>query len=438
MEAAPKKRRTDDADGGAKQSKLHTFLAKLGLEQYTTTFVAKGLTPKHVRKMSDAEMQEQLDMPKEHVWLLKRALGEPSNQPGAQSGLPKSAAAAKQPEGSPDALGNAAAVPGIPPGPPADGTPQDMMLKMMQLQQNAGQTSPAGADGMPPPESEEELMMMQMQMQMQMQVQMAIEAGADPTKALEAMGGLLPEATGQAPAAPSDATAQAAAAAAATNDKPVAMADGGDTMDNTMYAIGQVAEESAQLAVSAAAFCSNGTATDPVHIQALAEAAQQAAQRARWAACTMESYEPAEGVGQNWTSNIRSIGVKAAEAAENAAQQCLSYASGGIQQAAFPSHDDDPTQPPRMPCKFFLLGRCWKGAGCEFSHEQPDLKPIPIHQKREEECVYFAKGHCTRGVACPFAHGPDELSDIIRYKAALKKEGTKAHVAAQTTRFRRG
>lgn len=432
MEA--KKRKVDDAAGGAKSSKLHTFLAKLGLEQYTTNFVAKGLTPKHVRKMSDAEMQEELGMPKEHVWLLKRALGEPSNQPGAQSGSAKSGAAAKQPEGASE---TAAALLGSPP-PAADGTPQDMMLKMMQLQQNAGQTAPApgmapGMDGIPPPESEEELMMMQMQMQMQMQVQMAIEAGADPSKALEAMGGLLPDAPAGAP----DATAQAAAAAAATNDKPVAVADDGGTMDNTMYAIGQVAEESAQLAVSAAAFCSNGTATDPVHIQALAEAAQQAAQRARWAACTMESYEPAEGVGQSWTKNIRSIGVKAAEAAENAAQQCLSYASGGIQQAAV-FDDDDPTKPPRMPCKFFLLGRCWKGAGCEFSHEQPDLKPIPIHQKREEECVYFAKGHCTRGVACPFAHGPEELSDIIRYKAALKKEGTKAHVAAQTTRFRRG
>lgn len=448
-----KRRRVDESaatgggGGGGKGSKLYTFLAKLGLEQYTSAFVARGLTPKHVRKMSDEDLQEQLGMPKEQVWLLKRALGEPTAQPDAAQ-APQSAAAVQPPAVAPpvapvapDVLANT-----MPPPPvgadPAGGITQEMMLKMMQLQQAAGsapgQTAPAGADTMPPPESEEELMMMQMQMQMQMQVQMAIEAGADPTKALEAMGGMVPEATGQvmpgaspaeaAPPAPA-ADASAKAAAAATNDQPVN--DDSAQIDNTMYAIGQVAEESAQLAVSAAAFCTNHTATDPVQIQALAEAAQQAAQRARWSASTMESYEPPEGVGKNWTKMIRDIGKKAADAAEQAAQQCLQFAAGGLQTGS--QQDDDGSMGGRMPCKFFLLGRCWKGTTCEFSHEQPDLKPVPLMQKRDEQCVYFARGHCTRGVACPFAHGPEELAQVQQFKAALKKEKN-----LQTNRFRRG
>merc|ERR1711970_1590827 len=81
------------------------------------------------------------------------------------------------------------------------------------------------------------------------------------------------------------------------------VADGdGPAVDETLYALGQVAEESAQLAVSAAAFCSNQAAADPTQVQALAESAQQSSQRATWAAQTMETYDPAPSVRASWTA----------------------------------------------------------------------------------------------------------------------------------------
>mmetsp|Transcript_113673 Transcript_113673/g.208963 ORF Transcript_113673/g.208963 Transcript_113673/m.208963 type:complete len:333 (+) Transcript_113673:1-999(+) len=323
---------------------------------------------------------------------------------------------------------------------------------MQQMQEGAGAASmpnqtpgaSAGAGNMLQPASEEELSLIQMQMQMQMQVQLAMQAGADPTMALEAMAELQPKSTGHgmptaspAPAQMMNLQSQMASAQEETAIVPMAapdvavhssMAAGNDELfgeesaelDNTLYALGQVAEEQAQLAVSAAAFCSNQTATDPVQIQALAEAAQQAAQRARWAAKTMEEYEPDEGFGRHWIATLRSIGKQAAEAAEDAAEQCSSHASGGADKEK--EDEEDPEQKGKVPCKFFLLGRCWKGNGCEFAHEQQDLKPRPLMLKREEECIYFARGQCTRGVACPFAHGPEELAEISKYVVTLKKE----------------
>mmetsp|Transcript_91052 Transcript_91052/g.166920 ORF Transcript_91052/g.166920 Transcript_91052/m.166920 type:complete len:151 (-) Transcript_91052:75-527(-) len=149
----------------------------------------------------------------------------------------------------------------------------------------------------------------------------------------------------------------------------------------------------------------------------------------------MESYEPAEGVQKQWIEAMRNAGKTAAEAAETAAQQCSFVVSGVMQQqepeAQAEEDPERPNQPGRVPCKFFLLGKCWKGTSCEFAHEQPDLKPRPLMLKRDQECIYFARGQCTRGVSCPFAHGPEELKEISRYVVTLKKEKSFLH------RFRR-
>merc|ERR1712216_1059337 len=102
---------------------------------------------------------------------------------------------------------------------------------------------------------------------------------------------------------------------------------GEPSVDETLYALGQIAEESAQLAVSAAAFCSNQAAADPTQVQAMAESAQQASQKASWAAQTMETYDPAPSVKASWTATMRQIGKAAAEAAQHATDQCFRYAN---------------------------------------------------------------------------------------------------------------
>lgn len=49
-------------------------------------------------------------------------------------------------------------------------------------------------------------------------------------------------------------------------------------------------------------------------------------------------------------------------------------------------------------CRYFLEGRCNKGAACPFSH---DFQP----PKRQELCKFYAVGNCSRGSACSFLHG---------------------------------
>lgn len=185
-----------------------------------------------------------------------------------------------------------------------------------------------------------------------------------------------------------------------------------------VYTLAQLAEESSQMATSASAYCANSVSDDPIEATALAEAAQQAATRASWAAATLESYFPRMGNRDNegdWVMNLKQIAMQAAEAAEHAAQTCRQHAS---QLAA--------TVPPttekksRVPCKWNMMGQCQKGSSCEFSHDLVDLQPRPLNKKRAEECMHFAKGQCTRGAACPFAHGPEELAEITRIVNNLK------------------
>jgi len=188
--------------------------------------------------------------------------------------------------------------------------------------------------------------------------------------------------------------------------------------DNTLYALAQVAEEAAQLAVSAAAFCANPGSAEPAQVSALAEAATQAEQRAQWAATTMSTYKPPSGTDDSMIASMKEVAKRASEAAEQAAQSCRQHAS--VIEQANPQAKGDKRS--KVPCKFWVEGRCWKGNGCEFSHEDLDTKPRPLMLKRAEECTYFVKGQCTRGVACPFAHGAEELAEISRYVVTLKRE----------------
>eukprot|EP00438_Fugacium_kawagutii_P018660 Skav210091 [mRNA] locus=scaffold1510:287207:288319:- [translate_table: standard] len=184
-----------------------------------------------------------------------------------------------------------------------------------------------------------------------------------------------------------------------------------------MYMLAQLAEESAQTAASAAA-CLNGSELDSNQVAALAEASQQAAARATWAATSIASCFPEPLPGQppedEWTRSVRHVAAQAAEAAEQAAANCRVQATDLVAKLAASSKS-------KVPCKWFLLGQCRKTV-CEFSHDIQDLQPRPLHKKRAEECVYFQKGQCTRGTACPFAHGPEELAEITRIVSDLKTD----------------
>uniref|UniRef100_A0A0X3PKC4 C3H1-type domain-containing protein n=1 Tax=Schistocephalus solidus TaxID=70667 RepID=A0A0X3PKC4_SCHSO len=59
-------------------------------------------------------------------------------------------------------------------------------------------------------------------------------------------------------------------------------------------------------------------------------------------------------------------------------------------------HASNRTERPR--CRFFVEGRCNKGADCPFSH---DVLP----SKKQELCKFYATGGCSKGRQCPFLHG---------------------------------
>merc|ERR1711897_35253 len=76
----------------------------------------------------------------------------------------------------------------------------------------------------------------------------------------------------------------------------------------------------------------------------------------------------------------------------------------------------------RVPCKNHLVGRCAKGALCEFSHNPTDLEPRPLGRKSMKPCIFYEKGSCMRGPACPFAHGEEERAEIEKHVEQVRKE----------------
>ncbi|CAK0818178.1 unnamed protein product [Prorocentrum cordatum] len=197
-----------------------------------------------------------------------------------------------------------------------------------------------------------------------------------------------------------------------------------------------MAEEAAQMNAAAAAFCASPLA-EPFQVAAVAEASMQAAQRASWAAQSVESFGlehgerlASEGGDVGWLATLRQVTRQASEAAEQSAQNCKSLAAGVREQCL----DALKARKSKVPCKNHLAGRCSKGAACEFSHDAQDMQPRPLMLKSMKQCIFFAKGSCVRGPACPFSHGEEESAEIERYVESLRKEKKQT---SGTSTFRR-
>ncbi|KAK6435832.1 hypothetical protein LTR95_007980 [Oleoguttula sp. CCFEE 5521] len=82
-------------------------------------------------------------------------------------------------------------------------------------------------------------------------------------------------------------------------------------------------------------------------------------------------------------------------------------------------------------CKFFLQGRCSKGAACTFTHDQdkaaliwttsvsaPTLMPsLQIHPKNLDTrsaipCAFYLRGACTKGNECLYEHADQAQHDV--------------------------
>lgn len=203
-----------------------------------------------------------------------------------------------------------------------------------------------------------------------------------------------------------------AAAADASNPSQQATAQ--------IYLLAQLAEESSRMASAAASTCANPE-LDPTHATALAQAGQEAAQRASWSSSTTSSCFPNNDCAgqdkEDWVASMRQIVRSSAEAAESAAQNCRV-------QAQEIAHKLPPITGgrSRVPCKWFVTGVCRKGNACEFSHDPFDFQARPLQKKRAELCVYHQRGNCTRGTACPFAHGDTELAEISKIATDSRTE----------------
>jgi len=178
--------------------------------------------------------------------------------------------------------------------------------------------------------------------------------------------------------------------------------------DDALMALAQLAEDSAQLVGNAASFCTWPQA-DVGQLTAVAEVAQQGAQRAQWAAVATLAQADSTDYDKEWSKKMRLSAVKAADVAEQYARDCARAAAALGKGQVF-AH---------IFCKFHAENRCLKGAMCEYSHDPAILGPKPLARKLEIECIFYNKGQCTRGDCCPFPHGPEELSGVVRLKRGI-------------------
>eukprot|EP00927_Polykrikos_kofoidii_P065464 TRINITY_DN61213_c0_g1_i1.p1 TRINITY_DN61213_c0_g1~~TRINITY_DN61213_c0_g1_i1.p1 ORF type:complete len:323 (-),score=86.49 TRINITY_DN61213_c0_g1_i1:37-900(-) len=198
------------------------------------------------------------------------------------------------------------------------------------------------------------------------------------------------------------------------------VATSGGVPDSALFALAQLAEESAQMASSASAFCANPQ--DLSQVVAVAEAAEQAAQRAQWAAKVVTEIGAPENSQfsqhDEWLVTMRKITTTAAEVAQQCSEVCS--ASREEVEKVLPSCAEKRS---KVPCRHFMeTGMCREGASCRFSHDPKDQKPRPLMLKRQEECKFFSQGKCIRGAACAWAHGSDELAEITKYVSRLRDE----------------
>ncbi|PPJ53071.1 hypothetical protein CBER1_11951 [Cercospora berteroae] len=62
-------------------------------------------------------------------------------------------------------------------------------------------------------------------------------------------------------------------------------------------------------------------------------------------------------------------------------------------------------------CKFFLQGRCSKGAACAFTHDQ-DKASKNLDTRLAIPCTFYLRGACSKGNACPFEHADQVQNDV--------------------------
>mmetsp|Transcript_63063 Transcript_63063/g.181407 ORF Transcript_63063/g.181407 Transcript_63063/m.181407 type:complete len:609 (+) Transcript_63063:77-1903(+) len=75
-------------------------------------------------------------------------------------------------------------------------------------------------------------------------------------------------------------------------------------------------------------------------------------------------------------------------------------------------------------CKFYVKGRCKRGASCMFAHNERELRPQPDFFKTQLCIDHFRHGSCSMGDACNYAHSPEE---IRRTNVPRKVHGETAH-----------
>lgn len=471
-------------DGGQQEegvAEVRAFLTKLGLSAYLSAFVDRGFDMiEAVRAMDLSDMQEECGMTLEHAAVLQRELarsgeGEPavtmtaSAQAASALALAPCSAALGQ---TPAALGCLMQPTALPvsclslqlPGGLVAGTggaasssrasggqtpavlgclaqPTALPMSGLSLQHPSGLVVGAGCAASSGPtagavqslsqclqglgDSAQALHALLAQATALMPDSIEDGAGAKGSTAVVS-GGLteLPAAL-QALAAGSGGASQAVSSQAdpalqAALISQSAAASGGDAdAYNQCYALAQLAEESAQMNASAAAFCASPT-SGPFQIAAVAESAQQAAQRASWAATTLVEVEiqQAQKGDVGWIVTMKQVARQAADAADQAAQNCKVHAAG-VRESCL---DAFRSRKSRVPCKNFLAGRCAKGVACDFSHDPADMQARPLMLKSMKQCIFHAKGSCMRGPACPFSHGEDESKEIEKYVDILRKE----------------
>jgi len=188
-----------------------------------------------------------------------------------------------------------------------------------------------------------------------------------------------------------------------------------------LYGLAKLAEESSSETASAAAFCAPASQgwMEVDQVKAVADAAAQAAQRAAWALAVVTSFvvppehEPELGT---WVQTIRQMTQRAASSAEQSAQECYNSANSMPASAGA-------MKPPgaRIPCKFFGNGHCYKGTRCQFSHDAEDFKARPLVLKHDDrECSFYPQGKCVRGATCLWAHSAEELAEIRRLRGMCR------------------
>uniref|UniRef100_A0A7S4PZV8 C3H1-type domain-containing protein n=1 Tax=Alexandrium monilatum TaxID=311494 RepID=A0A7S4PZV8_9DINO len=387
-------------DGGKDGSvEVKRFLSGIGLGRYLAKLLARGFDcMEALEAMEEEDMRQEVGMLPGHVRLLQKHLASrrgaaPRGKQGGPAAEPAAAPAAAQvatpallpalemPIASAEDTTRPCPLPAVPTGQAAEVEHQALFPKSAPPQRPelasefAEQALVEFRDPGPAPVGE------------------AMPAGLPGGPAPQNAQSNLQKAEAQYFAA-----LQAAQATTATDPEPAGP-------DDTLQALAQLAEESAQLVATAASFCAWPQA-DSRQLSAVVDAAQQAAQRAQWSAVAAMSCGDPPDHDKEWSGKMRRAAVQAAEVAEQYARDCAKAAtSTGRPQAVA-----------RAFCKFHVESRCMKGSMCEFSHDIGVLPVLPLANKVELPCVFFAKGQCNRGCACPFSHGEEELNEVLRLK----------------------